>query len=60
MHENNNVKESLKNLYELTTVTNFRIDGKEATIKDVQELFQEEIINLMDLLGHESIYLDEK
>ncbi|WNF89830.1 hypothetical protein [Vagococcus fluvialis] len=60
MHENNNVKESLKNLYELTTVTNFRIDEKEATIKDVQELFQEEIINLMDLLGHESIYLDEK
>ncbi|MDT2864283.1 hypothetical protein [Vagococcus carniphilus] len=60
MVEFKNLKDALKDLYELSEGSNFMTDGKPSTIDDIQELYQERIINVIDLLGHESIYLDEK
>ncbi len=59
MVEHDNVRDALMDLYELSTSTNFLTDGKPSTIEDIQELYQERVINLCDLLGHTSIYLEE-
>lgn len=60
MVEHQNLKKALKELYELSEARNFKTDGKPSTIEDIQELYQESIVNVIDLLGHESIYLDGK
>ena len=59
MIEYDNLRDALKALYELTGGTNFLTDGKPSTIEDIQELYQERIINVIDLLGHSNIYLEE-
>lgn len=60
MLEHDNLKEALKDLYELSEGSNFTTDGKPSTIEDIQDLYQERVVNVIDLLGHESIYLDGK
>ena len=60
MIELNSLKEKLKDLYELSEATNFKVDGKLATIADVQELYKEKIIDLLDSIGLEDIYLNWK
>lgn len=60
MVEYDNLKDALKNLYELSEGSSFMTDGKPSTIEDLQDLYQERIVNVIDLLGHESIYLDGK
>lgn len=57
MIELNSLKEKLTDLYELSEATNFKVDGKPATIEDVQELYKEKIIDLIDSFGLEDIYL---
>ncbi|MDQ8644375.1 hypothetical protein RG601_04905 [Enterococcus sp. FR169] len=58
MIELNNLKEKLTDLYELSEETNFKVDGKPAKIADVQELYKEKIIDLLDSIGLEDIYLN--
>ncbi|MGX7058374.1 hypothetical protein [Vagococcus humatus] len=60
MLEHNTLKDVLKDLYDLSEGSNFMTDGKPSTIEDIQDLYHERIINVIDLLGYESIYLDEK
>lgn len=60
MVEHNNLKEALEELYLLSKVSDIKVEGKSATIEDLQELYRERIINILDLVGHESVYLDEK
>lgn len=60
MTEYDNLREALKDLYELSEGRSFTTNGKPSTIEDIQDLYHERIVNVIDLLGHESIYLDEK
>ncbi|UUV99586.1 hypothetical protein [Vagococcus luciliae] len=58
MIELNSLKEKLTDLYDLSESTNFKVDGKPANIEDVQELYKEKIIDLIDSFGLEDIYLN--
>ena len=58
MIELNSLKEKLTDLYELSEATNFKVDGEPAKIEDVQELYKEKNIDLIDSFGLEDIYLN--
>ncbi|MFI3620765.1 hypothetical protein [Vagococcus fluvialis] len=60
MIEYDNLKEALKALYELTEIKELSTGEKAATFEDLQEVYQERVINVIDLLDHSEIYLDEK
>ncbi len=53
-----NVKEALRYLIDLSLAKDFKVDGKPATTKQVQELFNETLVNVADLLGYEDVYLN--
>ena len=59
MIEHDNVKDVLNDLFELSDAKNITIDGKTATVENIQESYKELIINLADLLGMEELYLNE-
>lgn len=58
MIEHDNVKDVLKDLFELSNAKNIKIDGKAATVGDVQESYKELLVNLADLLGMSEFYLN--
>ena len=58
--EYDNLKEALKALYELTEIKELATGENTATFEDLQEIYQERVINVIDLLDHSDIYLDEK
>ena len=60
MVEYDNLKEALKALYELTEIKELATGENTATFEDLQEIYQERVINVIDLLDHSDIYLDEK
>ncbi|MGF2189600.1 hypothetical protein ACQUD0_04610 [Vagococcus fluvialis] len=60
MIEYDNLKEALKALYELTEIKELATGENAATFEDFQEVYQERVINVIDLLDHSKIYLDEK
>lgn len=61
MTEYSRLKDALKALYELTQAESFMTeDKKTVTIEEIQEIYEERVINVIDLLEHESIYLDKK
>ncbi|MEG0285484.1 MAG: hypothetical protein RR494_05980 [Vagococcus sp.] len=60
MVEYDNLRDALKDLYELSEGTNFTTNGKPSSFSDIQELYRERIINVLDLVGHEAIYLEEQ
>lgn len=60
MNEQDNVRDVLKGMIEIAEAPSITTDGKEITVKDLQELFLERAYNLADLLGLESLYLRKK
>lgn len=58
MIEHDNIKDVLKDLFELSNAKNIKIDGKIATVGDVQESYKELLVNLADLLGMSEFYLN--
>lgn len=60
MIEYSDLKEALKALYELTEIKELATGKNSATFEDLQEVYQERVINVIDLLAHSDIYLDEK
>jgi len=55
MIELNSLREKPTDLYNLSKAKNFKVDGKPAKIADVQELYKENIIDLLDSFGLEDI-----
>ena len=51
MIEHDNIIDVLKDLFELSDAKNITIDGKVATVEDLQESYKEALVNLADLLG---------
>ena len=60
MIEYDNLKEALKALYELTEIKELRTGEDVGTFEGLQDLYEERVINVIDLLDHSDIYLDEK
>ena len=60
MVEYDNLKEALKALYELTEIKELRTGEDVGTFEGLQDLYEERVINVIDLLDHSDIYLDEK
>ena len=58
--EYDNLKEALKALYELTEIKELRTGEDVGTFEGLQDLYEERVINVIDLLDHSDIYLDEK
>ena len=58
MIEHDNLKDVLKDMFELSNAKNITIDGKVATVEDLQESYKESLINLADLLGMSELYLN--
>lgn len=58
MIEHDNVKDVLRDLFEFSNAKNIKIDGKTATVGDVQESYKELLVNLADLLGMSEFYLN--
>ena len=57
MVEYENVREALNDALEMCEASGIQIDGKDATVADVQESIRERLINIADLLGLSDIYL---
>lgn len=57
MVEFDNVKEALKDAFELTEAGTITVEGREIKTNELQELFKERLCNIADLLGLEEIYL---
>lgn len=57
MTEHDNIIDVLKDLFELSDAKNITIDGKIATVEDLQEFYKESLVNLADLLGVSELYL---
>ncbi|MDT2783595.1 hypothetical protein P7G87_02665 [Enterococcus asini] len=57
MIEHDNIIDVLKDLFELSDAKNITIDGKVATVEDLQESYKEALVNLADLLGVSELYL---
>lgn len=60
MIELNSLKEKLTDLYNLSEATFSRVNDDLVTIEDVQELYKEKIIDLIDSFGLEDIYFNWK
>lgn len=58
MVEYDNVREALIDAFETCEGSEIKVDGKNATVEDVQELIKERLVNIADLLGLSDIYLD--
>lgn len=58
MVEYDNVREALADALEMCEASEIKIDGKDATVTDVQESIKERLINIADLLGLSDIYLN--
>ncbi|MDT2436827.1 hypothetical protein P7D98_14930 [Enterococcus avium] len=59
MVEYDNVREALADALEMCEASEIKIDGKDATVTDVQESIKERLINIADLLGVSELYLGE-
>lgn len=59
MTEHDNIIDVLKYLFELSDAKNITVDGKIATVDDLQEFYKESLVNLADLLGVSELYLGE-
>lgn len=59
MTEHDNIIDVLKDLFELSDAKNITVDGKIATVDDLQEFYKESLVNLADLLGVSELYLGE-
>ncbi|MDT2570304.1 hypothetical protein ACFFH2_15575 [Enterococcus devriesei] len=59
MTEHDNIIDVLKDLFELSDAKNITVDGKIATVEDLQEFYKESLVNLADLLGVSELYLGE-
>ncbi len=59
MTEHDNIIDVLKDLFELSNAKNITVDGKIATVDDLQEFYKESLVNLADLLGVSELYLGE-
>ncbi|OJG36232.1 hypothetical protein RV00_GL001591 [Enterococcus devriesei] len=46
-------------MFELSDAKNITVDGKIATVEDLQEFYKESLVNLADLLGVSELYLGE-
>ncbi|MCD1025795.1 hypothetical protein [Enterococcus sp. SMC-9] len=57
MTEHDNIIDVLKDLFELSDAKNITINGKIATVEDLQEFYKESLVNLADLLGVSELYL---
>lgn len=60
MVEYDSLKEALKALYELTEIKELPTGENAVTFEGLQDLYEERVINVIDLLDHSDIYLDEK
>lgn len=60
MVEYDNLKEALNALYELTEIKELPAGENTESFKKLQDLYEERVINVIDLLDHSDIYLDEK
>ncbi|MBO0479310.1 hypothetical protein JZO72_06680 [Vagococcus fluvialis] len=60
MVEYDSLKEALKALYELTEIKELPTGKNAVTFEGLQDLYEERVINVIDLLDHSDIYLDEK
>lgn len=60
MVEYDSLKEALKALYELTEIKELTTGENARTFEILQDLYEERVINVIDLLDHSDIYLDEK
>lgn len=60
MVEYDNLKEALKALYELTEIKELATGENAGTFESLQDLYEERVINVIDLLDHSDIYLDKK
>lgn len=59
MVEHENVRDALKDAFELIDSSSITIDGKEVTVSQFKELIGEKLYNVTDLLGLEDIYLNK-
>lgn len=57
MQEFENVRSALKSLFEITDAVAIKVDGKPATVKDIQEMVLERAVGIADLLGMSELYL---
>lgn len=60
MVEYDSLKEALKALYELTEIKELTTGENARTFEILQDLYEERVINVIDLLDHSDIYLDKK
>lgn len=59
MTEHDNIIDVLKDLFELSDAKDIKVNGKIATVEDLQEFYKESLVNLADLLGVSELYLGE-
>lgn len=53
-----NIKDALRFAVEVARADcNIKVDGKQATVKDVQDLMLEPLCSIADLLGLSEVYL---
>lgn len=57
MTEHDNIIDVLKDLFELSDAKDIKVNGKIATVEDLQEFYKESLVNLADLLGVSELYL---
>lgn len=60
MVEYDSLKEALKALYELTEIKELPTGENAVTFEGLQDLYEERVINVIDLLDHSDIYIDKK
>lgn len=57
--EHENVKDALKAAIEIAEAKGIKVDGKPATVHDIQNLTKEHLYFIADLLGLSELYLEK-